>query len=338
MISTLNVYREKNPEICFLPYHNLAVEKYLTFHVQGGQCILYLWQNRHTVVIGKNQNAWKECRISELKKDGGYLARRLSGGGAVYHDSGNLNFSFCIRKEDYNVPRQLEVILRAVKSLGIPAEKTGRNDLTMEGRKFSGNAFFESGVFCCHHGTIMLDVDREKLSRFLQVDPEKLKGKGVESVRSRVINLKDCCPSLSPELLRERLIQAFSEVYGLPAAELPASFFCEEANNEIQRDTAFFASDEWLLERRMPFTHRLAARYSWGETEILLQVNHGLVEDCICHSDAMDPDFAQILVRSFKGCRYDMNELKEAVGRCGEADRICPQMVLDIQQLLEREV
>ena len=155
MVTELAMIETKNTD----PRHNLALERYLTMHTEEGECILYLWQNRKTVVIGRNQNAWKECRVDALTRDGGFLVRRLSGGGAVFHDLGNLNFTFCVRKADYDLPRQLEVILRAVRKLDIHAEKTGRNDITVDGRKFSGNAFFESGDFCYHHGTIMLSVD-----------------------------------------------------------------------------------------------------------------------------------------------------------------------------------
>ena len=127
------------------PYKNLAVEEYLLLHCRENECILYLWQNQNTVVAGRNQNVWKECLVSRLEEDNGHIVRRLSGGGAVYHDLGNLNFTFLVRKENYDVSKQLDVILKAVQKLGIAAEKSGRNDILADGRKFSGNAFYEKG-------------------------------------------------------------------------------------------------------------------------------------------------------------------------------------------------
>ena len=103
----------------FSPYRNLAVEEYLLLHCEDKECILNLWQNQNTVVIGRNQNAWKECRTTKLEEEGGHLARRLSGGGAVYHDLGNMNFTFLINKEEYNLDRQLQVIIGAMEILGL---------------------------------------------------------------------------------------------------------------------------------------------------------------------------------------------------------------------------
>ena len=129
MISKLKFYLSRSYD----PYWNIALEKHLTLGAAEGECVFFLWQNRRTVVIGRNQNAWEECRIEALREDGGHLARRFSGGGAVYHDLGNLNFSFAVRKTDYDTEKQSSVILRAVRALGVPAERTGRNDFEAGG-------------------------------------------------------------------------------------------------------------------------------------------------------------------------------------------------------------
>ena len=121
------------------PYWNIAVENYLVEYADT--VTLYLWRNRRTVVIGQNQNPYSEVNVEALEADGGYLMRRKTGGGAVYHDDGNLNFSFVIPKELYDQQRQFSVIQRAVESFGLHTELSGRNDILAEGRKFSGNAF-----------------------------------------------------------------------------------------------------------------------------------------------------------------------------------------------------
>ena len=183
MIQTIRVYHGKSYD----PHFNLAVEKHLLDRVAPGECILYLWQNQNTVVIGRNQNAWAECRTTLLESEGGKLARRLSGGGAVFHDVGNLNFTFLVRDEDYDVDRQLSVIQAACALAGIATEKSGRNDVLAEGRKFSGNAFYHHAGHAYHHGTLMVDVDKDKLGRYLSPPKAKLEAKGVASVRSRVV-------------------------------------------------------------------------------------------------------------------------------------------------------
>ena len=209
MIERLLVCRSRS----FDPYENLALEEALLNRVGEGELILYLWQNERTVVIGKNQNPWKECRTALLAEEGGHLARRLSGGGAVFHDLGNLNFTFLMPAQDYDLPRQLTVIQRACRSLGIPAERSGRNDLLADGRKFSGNAFYKHNGKAYHHGTLMVDVDLDRVQRYLSPSKAKLAAKGVESVRSRVVNLREFVPTLTVEQLADALIAALAEVY-----------------------------------------------------------------------------------------------------------------------------
>lgn len=183
----------------FNPWHNLAVEELLFETLDRDEIVFYLWQNQNTVVIGRHQNAWQECRVKLLEDEGGRLARRSTGGGAVFHDLGNLNFTFVVSREHYDVHRQLEVIRRAVATFGIDTAFTGRNDLvvTSNGAKFSGNAFKFSGNVGLHHGTVLVDADMTKLGRYLVPGSEKLKAKGIESVRSRVCNLAELNPSVT---------------------------------------------------------------------------------------------------------------------------------------------
>ncbi|MBQ9064974.1 MAG: lipoate--protein ligase [Blautia sp.] len=331
----LNICREKRTSASFDPYRNLAIEKYLTYHVNEEECTLFLWQNRRCVVIGKNQNAWKECNISKLTEDGGFLVRRLSGGGAVYHDTGNLNYSFCTRKTDYDTGKQTEVITRAVRRLGIPAQISGRNDILAEGRKFSGTAYYNSGDFCCHHGTIMVNVNRDEMSRYLNVDKEKLKGKGVASVRSRVVNLTEFNRDITVPLLEQSLIEAFADVYGItPGKTLDSAFFSEDALSEINNDAAWLSGNEWLYERPIPFTHRLEGRTASGGVELLLHVNRGKIVDCQCFTDAMDPCVSAVIVSLLKGTEYNKDAVARAVSRL-------PGMISDnsivehIRELLE---
>lgn len=270
------------------PYENIACEKYLMDHVLPGQCILYLWQNANTVVIGRNQSALGEVRVAELEAAGGHLARRLSGGGAVYHDLGNLNFTFVARREDYDVASQTEVILQAVRALGIPAERTGRNDLTVDGRKFSGHAYYTSGDASYHHGTLMVHVALEEMGRYLKPAPDKLAAKGVQSVRSRVANLSDFRPGLSIGEVAASLKDAFGAAFGLPVRNISIDEFDRE---EIATSARRFQSRDWLLRDELNFGCYAHQRFSWGDATIRYTVENGHIDECSLTSDGLEADF-----------------------------------------------
>ncbi|WP_102373573.1 lipoate--protein ligase [Raoultibacter massiliensis] len=294
------------------PYRNIATEEALVDAALPGECILFLWQNENTIVIGRNQNPWKECRIAEFEADGGRIARRLSGGGAVFHDIGNLNFTFVARGEAYDVSRHMNVMCAAVQSFGLAARVSGRNDATVDGAKFSGNAFFRSNERKCHHGTLMIDVDTGKLARYLQPDSKKLAAKGVESVRSRVVNLASLNSRVTVETLSIALVEAFSEACGTPAKPLdPARL--DECNIEQRR--ARFASHAWIFGHTAPFNHALGDRFAWGNLDIELSIKGGEIEHASIFSDALDAEFIARLSDSLEGCRYD----KDGIGKCLEA-------------------
>ncbi|MBR0507197.1 MAG: lipoate--protein ligase [Clostridia bacterium] len=297
MIDTLRIYESDGVD----PHRNLAIEQHLLESVLGGCCLLYLWQNARTVVIGKNQNAWAECRTEALFRDGGRLARRLSGGGAVYHDLGNLNFTFLMREEDYDLDRQLSVIERACRLLGVETARSGRNDVLADGRKFSGNAFYHHEGRAYHHGTLLVDVDADAMSRYLSPSKAKMQAKGVESVRARVVNLKELNPAITVDALKDAMKQAFSEGYGLPVSAPPV--IDEE---RVRKLTAHYVSDEWLYGRKLPFTFRCESRFPWGGIELQFSVDRGVITDAKVYTDAMDERFASEAEAALTGCRFSL--------------------------------
>jgi lipoate-protein ligase A len=304
MINSILLYESR----CFDPYRNLAVEQVLLESVKEGQCILYLWQNENTVVIGRNQNPWKECATSLLEEEGGKLARRLSGGGAVFHDLGNLNFTFLLPQGDFDTERQLKVIQTALKSFGIDTEISGRNDLTANAQKFSGNAYYKNGVQAYHHGTLLVIADMSKLSRYLTPSKAKLQSKGVDSVRSRVVNLKELNPEITIEGLKAALAEAFSKVYGVPSNTLMES---ELDQNRIAELTCRNRSWEWNFGQKMPFTMECQDRFPWGSIQIQLEIQHGLIHSAQVWTDAMDFRLAPKIQQALTGCAFTKDALSE---------------------------
>lgn len=312
------------------PYYNLAVEQHLLETVGEKTCILYLWQNENTVVIGKNQNAWKECRTALLEQEGGRLARRLSGGGAVFHDLGNLNFTFLMPQPEYDLDRQLAVIEQAVQAFGIPARRSGRNDVLVGDRKFSGNAFYKNGKQAYHHGTLLVSVDMQKLTRYLTPSKAKLEAKGVDSVRSRVCNLSQLCPDITIPGLKQALTQAFSQVYSLPVEPLSLHDLDQAAVEVLRvRNQGW----EWNYGPKLPFSFQCEGRFPWGGVQITLQVEHGAVKLAKVYSDAMDWQLAPVLEQAVMGSRFTREALQARLLQTGlrEAEDLC--RLLESQEL-----
>ena len=289
------------------PHYNISLESHLLDTCASDSVIMYLWKNDSTVVIGKNQNAFKECDVSRLKKEGGHLARRLSGGGAVYHDIKNLNFTFVTHKDNYDLKKQMQVILHAANKLNLNAVQTGRNDIEIDGRKFSGNAFLSRGDYKFHHGTIMIDTDREKMSKFLTVSQAKMQSKGVESVKSRVVNLIELYPGLTTDAMEKLLCESFSEIYGLtPQVIQEKDLKVEEIKKFMQEK---IATEEWILGSNPAFENVLEQRFSWGGVEVNYTSEKGLIKDIKIFSDALDADEIEKAELLLKGKK--LTELEE---------------------------
>lgn len=320
-----------------VPYGNLALEEVLLDRVEPGEVLLYLWQNRKTVVIGRNQNPWRECRVQALERDGGFLARRRSGGGAVFHDLGNLNFTFVARHPDYDVARQLGVVTAALARLGVDARPQGRNDLCVGTRKISGNAFQNREDRGCHHGTLMLDVDLGALGNYLSPSADKLQSKGVASVRSRVVNLRELCPQVTVDQLCTLLVEAFGQEYSLPPEELTVERLDAAAQAQLEATAAFYASWDWRLGRPIPFTQELIHRFPWGEVQLQLQVTGGRVEGAAAFSDALGTQLFVDLPGALAGCPYDAEALAARVAGLGQDEQGCA-MAQDLAGLIRERL
>jgi lipoate-protein ligase A len=286
----------------FDPWYNLALEEFLLKHVRKNEIILYLWQNDNTVVVGKNQNCWRECKCKELELSGGKLARRLSGGGAVYHDLGNLNFTFVMDKELYNLEKQLKVIIEALKKTGIEAEFSGRNDIIVKGKKFSGNAFYSTEKTALHHGTLLINSDFSKLATFLQVSKEKIQSKGVESVQSRVINLREINNSITLEEVIRNLKSSFIKLYGGNGEVKDINPFEEEIDSLYSK----YSSWQWRYGGSPNFDISFQKRFSWGEIEICLNCKDGNVVETKVYSDAMDYEIITSISKKLNGIKFEM--------------------------------
>lgn len=284
------------------PYRNLALEEHLLSCVREDEALLYLWQNDHTVVIGHNQNALREVNLSRLRADGGHLARRLSGGGAVYHDLGNLNFTFILPKAAYDLTRQTHVILEAARLLGAPAEASGRNDILAGGRKFSGNAYYRRGETWYHHGTLLVDSDLEALGRYLNVSPEKLAARGVASVRNRVCNLREAAPGATVDAARRAMAETFQTTYDEKVEMFDEDRLDFNAIREIERR---ISSENYLIGENFPFSLSLQRRFAWGGLELALNVHAGRISDCRAYSDAMEEHEIVCLPGRLMGCTVD---------------------------------
>lgn len=298
----------------FDPHENLAVEQFLLETLQPGQCILYLWQNQNTVVIGRNQNPWVECRTSLLEEEGGRLARRLSGGGAVFHDLGNLNFTFLVSDEDFHIEKQLSVIGRACALAGIETESSGRNDILAAGRKFSGNAFYHSRGNAYHHGTLLIRADMGKLQRYLSPSKAKLDAKGIASVRSRVVNLTELCPDLTVEQMKANMRRAFAQVYGLPVQTMQLQ---EISLSQIAETKQHISSWEYLYGAPLPFTCQMEQRFPWGNAQLHIQAKAGIIQAVKMYTDAMDWSLPAAVEAALIGCRFTktdiLSQLQDAI-------------------------
>lgn len=294
------------------PYFNLALEEYVIKEMGSTDDVFILWQDEPTVVVGRNQNTLEELNNDYIKKNNIQVVRRLSGGGAVYHDLGNLNFTFITAEQQkigFDFIKFTQPVIKTLGKLGIEAENNGRNDITIEGKKFSGNAQFRYRKKILHHGTILFDSNLNDVSQALNANPEKIISKGVKSVRSRVTNISEWLANpLSIHDFKDILSETISseekhvEKYYLSETDLAAV-------NKLRKTK--YLSWAWNYGNSPPFNIQKTARFDWGNIDIRLLIKKGRISTCKIYGDFFASREIAELEEHLMGTLYK----EEAIGR-----------------------
>lgn len=294
------------------PYYNMAFDEFCLQGLDINEPVFYVWQNEPAVIIGLNQNAYGEVNIPYLEEHGIHLARRVTGGGAVYHDLGNINYTIVGRSDslEKDYPGYMSFVVDALKSLGVPAELSGRNDILVEGRKVSGYAKRVWHDRLMVHGTLMYNVDLGELTRALAVPGSKLESAGIASVRSRVTNLKDYLPKItSVEGLMSALTDYMSRNHQDKEIKLtPAQL--EQVSKEADEK---FRTWEWNFGRSKEARFSAKKKFSCGTVEVDFSVEHGLISDFVFKGDFMGNLPTEELASKLNGCRYDKESVEEVL-------------------------
>ena len=313
------------------PAFNLALEEYVFESLSKDYNYFILWQNASTVVVGRHQNTFNEVDEAFIRENNITVVRRLSGGGAVYHDLGNLNFTFIqdAAGKEPDLGLFCRPVAQAIRTLGAEAEVNGRNDITVNGMKFSGNAQYVKYGRVMHHGTLLFDSQLEVAAKALRPDPEKIKAKGVASVRSRITNLKPLLPEgTTLEIFREALLKALfekeqMEVYSLTHADLTAIAALKEER---------YGTWAWNWGASpacdMTFSGRVEG---CGHLSFQFRVEKGFISDAALYGDFFSAGDPQALAKSFIGYPATAEGIREAA----EKADVSPILGLTTEALLD---
>lgn len=297
------------------PYYNLALEQYVFDSLDREHSYFMLWQNANSIIIGKHQNTISEINAAYVRERDIRVARRLSGGGAVYHDLGNLNFTFIVdsQGEAFDFSQFCRPIQKALSSMGVQVEISGRNDMTIDGKKFSGNSQYMKKGRVMHHGTILYDTDMSVLSGALHVSKDKIESKGIKSVRSRVTNVKPYMKdqSVTTEQFWEALRHyMFQENDMSPYVLTPEDL----AGVERLRDDTY-ATWEWNYGASPSHSIQKTRRIEGcGKLEVFIDVSkQGQIKDIAFYGDYFGNNDSRELAAILTGCKLEEHSLLNAL-------------------------
>lgn len=299
------------------PTFNLALEEYVLKDLGNREDFILLWQNEPSVIIGRNQNTIEEINSAYIEKHGIHVVRRISGGGAVYHDFGNLNYTFVTdnTKDNLNNFRKFtEPVITALNNLGIPAEFAGRNDIVLEGKKISGNAqtYYQDRMF--HHGTILFDADLDMVADVLKVSADKIASKGIKSSRSRVTNIR---PYLKQPMdigkFQDYLLKQILGTEDIASKTYTLSDTDLHNIKDLQNDK--YRSWEWNYGRSPEFSLQKSGRYPGGKVAFYLDVKEGIIRKCTIYGDFFGKWEVSDLEKLMIGCRFEKDEIEKTLTR-----------------------
>lgn len=295
---------------------NLAIEEYAlkTMDVDKDSFFLF-YINEPSIIIGKNQNTIEEINTDFVESNGIHVVRRLSGGGAVYHDLGNLNFSF-ITKDDgdsfRNFKKFTQPIVDALKEMGVDAELSGRNDILAEGRKISGNAQFSTRGRMFSHGTLMFDTEIEAVVSALKVRKDKIESKGIKSIRSRVANIMEFLEE--PITINEFRLKLLHSIFGGEENVKTVELTEQDWENIHALSKERYANWEWNYGKSPAFNMSHSERFPVGGIDVRLQVKNSVIEDAHIYGDFFGLGDVSDLESSLIGVTYEKNSIEEAIG------------------------
>lgn len=297
------------------PRINLAIEEYSLKYLDSNESYLLFYINEPSIIIGKNQNTIEEINTTYVEENHIHVVRRLSGGGAVYHDKGNLNFSF-ITKDDgnsfHNFKKFTEPVVKALEKLGVKAEMSGRNDIiASDGRKISGNAQFSTRGRMFSHGTLLFDSEIDSVVSALKVKKDKIESKGIKSIRSRVANISEYLEEkITITQFRELLLRnIFDGAENIPTYNLTEEDW--EKINEISKER--YQNWDWNYGKSPKFNYQHSYRFPVGQIDVRLEVHKGIIENCKIYGDFFGVEDVEEIEAALAGARYDKGEMDKAL-------------------------
>lgn len=298
------------------PMVNLAIEEYILENFGEKDTYLLFYINKPSIIIGRNQNTIEEINTDYVEEKGIKVVRRLSGGGAVYHDEQNLNFSF-ITKDDgesfQNFEKFLKPIIKVLNEMGVPAEAQGRNDMAVEGRKISGNAMFSTKGRMFSHGTLMLDAELEELTKALKVKKEKIESKGIKSIRSRVANISEYLDEkISMDEFKERILKSIFNVDDVN--DVPQYVLTEEDWKKIHEISENrYQKWEWNYGKSPAYNVQESHKFPAGLVDVRLDVQKGIIENCKIYGDFFGLGDIKDLEAKLIGIRHDRKAIEDVL-------------------------